>query len=109
MLAEGAVSNEVLAELVRENLLVSSHFVVGAELVPQTKLIVEGVLRLQGGTGIPLSALIDTVAEISLIRQGLVDSSFFHTSSRPKNFLTANEGVLDGGLQEVPCDIVMWG
>ena len=109
MLAEGAVYGEVLAELVIETLVVSSHFVVGAELVPKTKLIIEGVLRLQDGSEVPVSALIDTGAEISLIRKGLVDGKYFHQSSRPKKFLTANEGVLDGGLEEVPCDVVMWG
>jgi hypothetical protein len=92
-----------------ETLVIASHFVLGAALEPQTKLILEGFLKLPDDSETKIFALVDTGAEISLVRKGLLGAKYFQRSKRPKRFLTANEGVLDGGLQEVPCDLILWG
>jgi hypothetical protein len=93
----------------RETVIVASHFVMGADLGPQTKLIIEIFLRFADGSEVKADALVDTGAEISLVRKGLVDNKYFRRSNKPKRFVTANEGILDGGLMEVPCDLIFWG
>ena len=76
---------------------------------PQTKLLVKIRLRLCDGHEVPLLALVDPGAEINLVRKGFIPDSYFYRSKCPKQFVTANHAILDGGLYEVPCEVVLEG
>jgi len=75
----------------------------------QKRLVVQVVLRLGDGLQIPIMALVDTGAEVNLLRKGLVDERDFVESDRPRRFVTANQELMDGGLVEVPCTLFMEG
>ena len=54
-------------------------------------------------------ALLDTGAEVNLVRRGIIPEKYFRRSQHPKRFVTANHGVMAGGLTEVPCELLMEG
>ena len=89
--------------------MVLNHLYSSVPTTPQVKLIVNAIVCLADGTELPLKVLVDTGAEVSLIRRGLVDAKFFRESDCPRNFVTADLTRMEGGSREVPCEIVMAG
>ena len=89
--------------------MVSSRVLECVPLDIQTKLVVHAIICLADKTELEVSALVDTGAEVNLIRRNFLDPRYFFHSSRPKRFLTADQGVMQGGLNEVSCDFVLWG
>ena len=75
----------------------------------QKKLVVEIGLKLFDGTMGIIKALVDTGAEIALLRNGLLPPHYFVPSNNPKRFVTASQAVLDGGQVEVKCIVVLRG
>ena len=75
----------------------------------QVKLLVAVGLRLGDGSVVRASALVDTGAEINLLRRGLVGPQYFCASERPKRFITASRAVMEGGSVEVACTMEMQG
>ena len=93
----------------RETLLVSSHLLESVPFDIQTKLVVHAILCLADGSRVEVSALVDTGAEVNLVRQKSLAPRYFRESDKPKRFLTADQGVMQGGRDEVVCDFVLWG
>ena len=89
--------------------MVSSHYLVENPLAPQTKFVVRATMRFENGKELQVSALIDTGAEVCIVRRGLVTPEYFVPASRKRQFLTADARILEGGYQEVPCDFILWG
>ena len=89
--------------------MVSDHTLGGESIGPQSRLMVRACLRLADGAEIPITALVDTGAEISLLCKGLVRPEYFRRSARPKKFITASQAVMEGGLSEVACQLVVHG
>ena len=93
----------------RETLVVSNRPPVSGVPTPQRRLVVQGTMRLTDGTEVPVQALIDTGAEVNLVRKGLVFANYFQPSLRPKRFVTADQAVMEGGAREVPCEFLLHG
>ena len=91
----------------RETLVVSGHL--NQPLCHQAKLLVEVVLRFGDGVEQGILALVDTGAEINLLRRGLVSDKYFEKSLKPKRFVTANKEVMDGGLVDMGCVVLIPG
>ena len=89
--------------------MVSDHPDCAGGSRPQSRLLVHVTLRLHDGLKVGASALIDTGAEASLIRRGLVPEEYYQWSADPKRFVAANQLVMDGGAKEVPCEILLDG
>ena len=73
-----------------ETYVVSEHLVKGAVFVPQTKIMVKAIIRLPDGEEVPVTALVDTGAEVSLVRKDLIPPEYFVQVARKKRFLTAD-------------------
>ena len=76
---------------------------------PQTRLEVRVVARLADGCELSMLALIDTGAEVALVRRGLIPDRYFRRSDKPMNFVTANRTILEGGKVEVGCTLCLEG
>ena len=50
-----------------------------------------------------IKALVDTGAEVNLVRRGLLPTDCFRISKTPVRFLAANLTTIPGGRQEVEC------
>ena len=61
------------------------------------------------GAEYPISALIDTGAEINLLRQGLLPPHYFSLSPNPRRFVTAGQAQMAGGKLEVSCGVILQG
>jgi hypothetical protein len=53
------------------------------------------------GAGLVIGVLVDTGAEINLIKRGLFPQHFFNYAKRPANLVAANGTILEGGTQEI--------
>ena len=76
---------------------------------PQTQLFVKVALRLADGSMQEIEALIDTGTQVNLLRRGLVPKGFFGPSLFPKRFTTASKKIMEGGLTDLHCSMLMWG
>ena len=76
---------------------------------PQSRLIVGVALRLSDGTIRFISALVDTGAEVTLVRKGLLPDHYFRRSAVPRRFVGANQIVLEGGSHELACTMLFDG
>ena len=56
-----------------------------------------------------LRFLIDTGADINLIRTGITDPKYLTTLNHPLQITTASRSVMQGGEKEVECLVVMSG
>ena len=92
-----------------ETRVVSSHPWLADPAGPQTKLMVAVKLRMADGEVFDMSALIDTGAEVNLVRRGLVASKYFKRALKRRRFVTANRTILTGGAVEVPCELLLHG
>ena len=93
----------------KETLVVANHGKWDCKTNPQAKLVVRAILGLEDGTKRNILALVDTGAEVNLLRKGLVPQQYFRKSHQPKRFVTASREVLEGGKEEVPCNILFDG
>ena len=66
-----------------------------------SKLLLPLHIYFADGTHKKIHALVDTGAEVNLIKRSLVDSRFFSPSAHPVRLGAANSTRLDGGTQEV--------
>ena len=66
-------------------------------------------LRPSDGTLIPVDALVDTGAEVNLVRRGLVSDSCLHVGLRPVRILAANQMTLGGNHRQLSCDLLIAG
>ena len=92
-----------------ETLMVSQRTFLGNGPKGQDKLLVAVSLHLQEGSLVCANALIDTGAEINLLRRGLVVSYWFFSSDKPKRFITANQAYMEGGGVDLQCMVEMEG
>lgn len=67
----------------------------------ETHLRVEVVLQVEREWGVQAKALLDTGAEVNLVRNGLLPDSAFHQASHPLRIIAANNQQLEGGDSEV--------
>ena len=102
-------SAEGMGVVERETRVVSNHPWVDGSPGAQTKLLMQVTLRMRDGSELDIRALVDTGSEVNLVRRGLVPYHLFRASARPKRFVTASHAVLEGGTEEVPCDLIMAG
>ena len=58
-------------------------------------------LCIQSGPSLDLKAIVDTGAEVNLIRPGLVPGKYFRQSSRLIHFIAVNQTTLSGGHREL--------
>ena len=93
----------------RETLVMTNYPICVGETKPQLRLVIRAQLCLDDGSQVNVSALVDTGAEVSLIRQGLVPRQFLRRSLKPKRFIVANQMTMDGGMMEMPCNLVLEG
>ena len=96
-------------DITRETRVVHGGLTIVSPPTDQRKLIVDLHLRLKDGSTKILRALIDTGAEISLIRKGLLSAHYYRPSAHPKRFVAANQAVLEGGWVEIECKAVLKG
>ena len=101
--AEGAEGSE------RETLVVFSRPPGVDGLRSQRRLLVRGTLRLANGSGLEILALVDTGPEVNLVRKGLLDERHFNRTRNPKRFVAADQGIMEGGLLELPCELLLQG
>ena len=66
-----------------------------------TKLVIGLKLEFSDGTSIPLSALIDTGAEVNLVNSKLIPQKFFSPAKKPVKLGAANSTRLIGGTKEI--------
>jgi hypothetical protein len=90
-------------------MVVSSRVGEGEVSTSQRRLLVGGVIRLPTGTEVSVQALVDTGAEINLVRKGLVPKEFWIRSERVKRFVTADQAVMEGGSIELHCEFALQG
>ena len=74
----------------------------------QKKIIAVEVKLCDGKTGV-INALIDTGAKITLLRTGLVPPRYFAPSAHPKNFITASQASMAGGLEDMTGTLILKG
>ena len=77
--------------------------------VSQTRLLIRAKIRLVDGINKWVTALIDTGAKVNLIQRVLVDQKYFKPSLKKGLFVTANKGVMRGGQEDVPCELIIGG
>ena len=77
--------------------------------VPQKKLLVDVTLRLGDGILVEIKALVDTGAETSLLKIGLLPSKYARVSKTPKRFVAVNQAALEGGKVEFDCGVILRG
>ena len=80
---------------------------VGSVVSNQIKLIINVGLKLADRNILPINALIDTGAEVNLLRKGLVPPEYFKLSDKPKKFVAANQLEMEGGQVEFLCDLLI--
>ena len=56
----------------------------------------------------PLKILIDTGAEVNLIRRGSLPEAYFRPARRPLVLATANGSRMEGGAQEAKLELEFW-
>ena len=85
----------------------------GGVLVPPTRYPVRLTLKVSltphGGPAVDLSALVDTGAEVNIIRPGLVEDIYFRSPNRVARLVAANQTTLSGGRRELDCVLTMYG
>ena len=89
--------------------MVSYHPDVDGEVGPQSKLTIALTMKLANGEEVRALALVDTGAEVNLVRRGLVDEGLFRRSENPRRLVVANQSDMVGGLMEVECELQMKG
>lgn len=72
-------------------------------------LTVRAGALFKNGQFLSLNVLIDTGAEINIIRRGLVSPDCFQLAQVPVRFLTASGAVLEGGQYDVGCTLKLDG
>ena len=72
----------------------------GGKVIPN-QLMIHVMLRMADNTLIGIDALVDTGAQVNLIRKGVIPEKYFRTSLAPKRFTTASQKLMEGGLTDV--------
>ena len=75
----------------------------------EKQLLVQVTLVMDDGEVFEVEALIDTGAQVNLIRRGIIPEKYFGKSMRPRRFVTASKKGMDGGLTDVSCSIFLSG
>ena len=75
--------------------------------VPQKKLLVDVTLRLNDDVLVEIKALVDTGAETSLLKKGLLPEKYARVSKTPKRFVAVNQAALEGGKVEFDCGVIL--
>jgi hypothetical protein len=70
-----------------ETLVVSSHLMEGTPVEPQTKLVVKATMRFSDGLELEVMALVDTGAEVCIVRKDLVPPSILSQVQSGDSFL----------------------
>ena len=65
--------------------------------------------KFYDGSVVGLKVLIDTGAQVNIIRRGLVPYTLFQPSFHPVSFITASSQGLEGGQYEVGCELIIDG
>ena len=73
------------------------------------RLTIKVKLQLPSGPSLDLTALVDTGAEVNIIRPGLVDNIHFRPSKRRLHFVAANQTTLAGGRRELAGALIFDG
>ena len=89
--------------------MVSHRVGEGEVSLTQRRLVVLGSLRLSSGEELPVQVLIDTGAEINLVRKRLVPEEFWVQSAKARRFVTADQAVMEGGTVELNCEFALQG
>ena len=71
--------------------------------------MVQFVMELPNAAKVPVTALVDTGAEINLIRRDLVPAEAFRRAEKPITFVAANQMLVSGGQQEFETTLVVQG
>ena len=72
-----------------------------AKAITRTRLVVSATVEAPGQGPIPLKVLVDTGAEVNLIRRGLLPDRCFRATNKPIRFVAANRTTVPGGRYEV--------
>ena len=82
-------------------------FLVGKVTKNETDLQLALILPIRTSSGYAktLRTLIDTGAEVNLIKQGVLDSYFFRLADDPVSLVTANGQYMSGGTRTVDLEI----
>ena len=65
------------------------------------QLLLEIDASLPNGRLVALNVLVDTSAQVNLIKETLVPCHFFQRAENPVKLITANNSILEGGSQVV--------
>ncbi len=65
------------------------------------QLLLDIDASLPNGGVLALKILVDTGAQVNLIKEKLVARQFFRSAENPVKLITANNSILDGGFQVV--------
>ena len=66
-------------------------------------------MQISEGSEKIFNVLIDTGAEVNLIRRGVVQTSFWNATKTPQRFVTANSTAIWGGDRELLVDLTLNG
>lgn len=66
-------------------------------------------MELANAGKVPVSALVDTGAEVNLVRRDLVPAEFFRKADKPIRFMAANQTLVSGGQQELVGALLVQG
>jgi hypothetical protein len=72
-------------------------------------MFVQSVLRTRDGKEIPVKAVVDTGAEVNLVRRGLLDGEYLHAPSKYLALTGINQDLISGGYLEFSGKILMDG
>ena len=91
----------------REMRVVSDHPECEGQSTRQRRLLIQATLQLHDGSEKGVLALVDTGAEVNLIRRGLIADEYFRESPVPMTFRTADQAIMEGGIMEVPGNLIL--